>query len=281
MRPDPDQPSRARPFSHDLTWLVQSLALMRQQAGRLLLIALIMQIILGLTQVPLIGILIVLSVPGLSAGVLQAFDVTRKGGHPGPNLLFRPLMTGTHTGRFFLMGALIFAIGVICISLVLSGSEELLNPDLMSRIEQGDVNAIAQLDQESLGRILLAFLLGVSISGTLSFFSIPLIWFGDRKLGPALTEGISALLVNWKPFLMLALGLAAILAPVALVSGILFGLAGTGGILSVIVMGAIMILLLGFQMILFGTQYCAYRDVFGIRESAESGPPEDDSQLVA
>ena len=79
------------PFSQGIAWLVQSFTLMRLQAGRLLLIAVFMQMILGLTQVPLIGFLVIISVPGLSAGILEAFDVTRRGGHPGLTLLFRPL----------------------------------------------------------------------------------------------------------------------------------------------------------------------------------------------
>lgn len=281
MQTERNQPPAARPFSHGFAWLLQSLALMRRQTGRLLLIAVVMQVILGMTQVPVIGFLIVISVPGLSAGVLQAFDVTMKGGNPGLNLLFRPLLSGPHSGRLFLMGALVFAIGILSISLVLSGSEQLLDPDLMARIEQGDVDAIMQLDQEALGKMVMAFLIGIAISGTLSYFTVPLIWFRDQKLGPALSLGIKALFVNWQAFLMLALGLVAILVPVAIVSGILFGLASGGGLLSVILMGGVMILLLGFQMILFGTQYCAFRDVFGEGEAPEPQAPGDDSQLVA
>jgi hypothetical protein len=269
------------PFSQGIAWLLQSLALMRLQAGRLLLIAVIMQVILGLTQVPLIGILIIISVPGLSAGVLEAFDVTRRGGYPGLNLLLKPLKSSKHAGRLLLMGALVFVVGVLSISLVLSGSEELLNPDLMSRIEQGDVEAITQLDQESISKMVLAFMIGISISGTLSYFTIPLIWFRDRKLRIALVEGLKALVVNWKPFLMLALGLFATLIPVAIVTGLLFGLASGSGFLSVIVMGGIMILLLAFQMLLFGTQYCAFRDIFGIEDPSEPPLPDDDGQLVA
>ena len=56
------------PFSQGIAWLVQSFSLMRLQAGRLLLIAVFMQMILGLTQVPLIGFLVIISVPGLSGG---------------------------------------------------------------------------------------------------------------------------------------------------------------------------------------------------------------------
>jgi len=80
---------------------------------------------------------------------------------------------------------------------------------------------------------------------------------------------------------MLALGLFVALIPVAVVTGFLFQLASGGGLLSVIVMAVVMILLLAFQMLLFGTQYCAFRDIFGIDSPA--GPPinDDDSQLVA
>ena len=272
---------RKLPFSHGIGWLVQSLTLMRLQSGRLLLIALFMQVILGLTQVPLIGFLIIISVPALSAGILEAFDVTRRGGYPGVTLLFKPLTSGTHTGRLYLMGALVFVVGILSMSLVLSGSEELLDPALMSRIEQGDIEAVTQLNPETITRMLLAFGIGVSVSGTLSYFTIPLIWFGDRKLGPALLEGLRALVVNWKPFLMLALGLFVLLIPVAVASGLLFSWAGTEGVLSVVILGCIMILMLAFQMLLFGTQYCSFRDIFGMEDSPEPPDSEDDSQLVA
>jgi len=275
----------AFPFSRGIAWLVQSMALLRLQAGRLILIAVFMQLLLGLTQIPIVGILIILSVPALSAGVLQAFEVTARGGIPTLNLLFRPLTSGTHSGRLFLMGALIFAVGAISISMVLSGNEALLDPDLMSRIEQGDIDAISQLDQQAIGKMIMAFLVGISISGTLSYFTIPLIWFGDRKLGPALVEGLRAMVRHWKPFVMLALGLFVVLIPVVLISGALFGLASGSGVLSMIILAFIMILILAFQMVLFGTQYCAYRDIFGTgaaeEEPGEPGEPGDDSQLLA
>jgi hypothetical protein len=128
----------------------------------------------------------------------------------------------------------------------------------------------------------LAFLVGLSISGTLSYFTIPLIWFHDRKLGSALGAGLHALLVNWKPFLALGAGLLLLFLPVALVSGALFGLAAGGGVMAALVMGLIMVLLLLFQLMLFGTQYCAFREIFGM--PAGTAPPPaagSDGQLVA
>lgn len=271
----------AVPASQGISWLLQSLALIRMQAGRLLFIAVFLQVILGLTSIPVIGLLIIISVPGFSAGILEAFDVTRRGGFPGINLLFRPLVSGTHTGRLVLMGVLVFIVGVVSISLLLSGSDNVLNPELLARIEQGDVEAISQLDLEALRKLVMAFLVGLAISGTLSYFTIPLIWFGNRKLGTALAEGIRALLINWKAFLVLTLGLIVSLIPVSLLTGLLLGLAGTGGVVSFIVMGLIMILILAYQMLIFGTQYCAYRDVFGI-DSVDEPPQQDsDGQFVA
>lgn len=273
--------SRDVPVSRGIAWLMQSLELLRMQSGRLLLIAVFMQLILGLTQMPLIGMLVTISVPALGAGVLEAFDVTSHGGRPGLNLLFRPLTSKTHSGRLFLMGLLVFIVGILSISLVLSGSEELLDPEMISRIEQGDIDALAELDQGALGKMVMAFMVGISISGTLSYFTIPLIWFGDRKLVPALAEGIKALIVHWKPFLMMALGLFAISIPVIVVAGFLIGVAGSGGVLSGIIMACMLVLILAFQMLLFATQYCAFRDLFGMEDL--SGPPttENDGQLVA
>jgi hypothetical protein len=126
----------------------------------------------------------------------------------------------------------------------------------------------------------LAFLVGIGVSGTLSYFTVPLIWFRDRKLLDGLGTGLKALLLNWRPFLVLGLGLLLLFLPVAILSGLLFSLVASGGLGSAVVMGLIMVLLLLFQMMLFGTQYCAFRDIFGIPSTAAAAP-EDASQLVA
>jgi len=242
---------------------------------------LFMQVILGLTQMPLIGMLVMISIPAWSAGVLEAFDVTGRGGRPVLNLLFKPLTSGSHTGRLFMMGVVVFAVGVVAISLMLSGSEELLDPDLIKRIEQGDIEAITQMDQDTLGKMVMAFMVGIGVSGTLSYFTIPLIWFGDRKLASALKEGILALVFHWKPFLLLALGLFLIGIPVAIVTGFLVTVAASGGPLALLTTAIIMVLMLAFQLLLFGTQYCAFRDVFGLTDRDQPLAPEDEDQLVA
>ena len=272
----PRQVAAARGFA----WLSGAFALLRAQTARLLLLALMMQLILGLSQVPLLGLLIVLSVPGLTAGLLEAFHQTLQGGRPSLRLLFVPLTSGAHAGRLLAMGALVFAVGVVCVSAMLSGTTELADPAVLERIEQGDIEAMAALNQESLGRMALAFLVGIGVSGTLSYFTIPLIWFRGRKLLEALGVGLKALVINWRPFLALSLGLFLLFLPVAIFSGLLFSLVASGGLASALVMGLVMVLLLLFQMMLFGTQYCAFRDIFGTLPDS-AAPPGDEGQLVA
>jgi hypothetical protein len=267
--------------SHGIAWLMQSLSLLRLQAGRLLLIGVLMQLILGLSQVPLISLLVIISVPGLTAGLLEAFHVTARGGAPDIRLLFRPLTSSAHSGRLFAIGALIFAVGVLSISLLLSGNQLALDPALMERIEQGDIDAVASLNQETLARMAMALLVGVAVSGTLSYFTIPLIWFGSSKIGPALVVGLKGLVLNWRPFLLLGLGLLLVLSLLGIVGAFLFSLTGSGGGLSLLIMGLILLLVMLFQLLLFGTQYCAYRDIFGFEEPPAAAPPDNDSQLLA
>ena len=91
MNPKPDLKARVVPPRNGIAWLVQSVALLRAQPGRLLFIAVMLQIMMGLTQVPLVGFLLILSVPAFSAGMLQAIRVTAEGGRPAPTLLFSPV----------------------------------------------------------------------------------------------------------------------------------------------------------------------------------------------
>ena len=93
--------------------------------------------------------------------------------------------------------------------------------------------------------------------------------------------GLKAMVVNWKPFLVLGIGLAAVMVPVSLAAGILFLWAGSAGNLSIVVLGLVMILLLAFQLILFGTQFCAFRDIFGVEASPGKSEEQDDGQLIA
>lgn len=271
------------PAARGAAWFVESLALLRRQTSRLLFIAILMQLVLGLVQVPLLGILVVLSVPGLTAGILEAFHIAARGGAPAMRVLFVPLAIGDRRGRLIGLGGLVFVVGILSVSLLLGGTLADLDEATLMRLQQGDVNALADVDPLFLTRLMAAFAVSVAISGTLTFFSAPLIWFRDQRLWPALSAGLGGLLRHWKAMLILGLVLAAASLPLALLIGLLLQLAAAGGAMAYIATGLVMVVLLLFQLLLFGTQYCAFRDIFGFAEPA--APPAssggDDGQLVA
>jgi len=287
----PDQPSmsprtsriKVLPARQGITWLAQGLALIRAQPARLLLLAVLLQLILGLTRVPLLGPIIILAVPALSAGVLQAFWLIDSGKRFAATVLLSPLMAGAKTGRLMGLGVILFGVAIVSVSLMMSGSQELLDPDMLARIEQGDVTALGELDPELVLRFAYAIAVGVGLSATLSYFAIPLLWFRDEKLFASLLNGCKALILNWQPLALLSLGLVLLLIPVALLVVFLFQLASTAEPVSILVASLVMLVALAFQLVVFGTQFCSFRDIYEIEvvqpETSEGGG--SDGQLLA
>jgi hypothetical protein len=271
------------PARAGMEWLKQSWSLILAQPARLLFLAVLLQLVLGLTSLPLVGLFIILAMPALTAGLLQAFNLIAGGQQPGSLTLFSPLASNPRSGRLFALGLVLMLVGILSVSLILSGTESSLDAELMARIEAGDLEAVTQLDPELISKMILAIVVGISVSGTLSFMAIPLIWFHDQKLVVSLISGMKALVLNWQPFLVLTLGLAAVLVPVFVVLSILFQLSGVSGVLSILLLGLIMLIALLFQLIIFGTQYCSFRDIYGLDSVATSLPESDsdDHQLVA
>lgn len=254
---------------------------MRAQPGRLLFLAVLLQLVLGLARVPLVSFFVIIAMPALSAGLLQAFRMIAAGQRPASTVLFAPLAAGAKTGRLLMLGALMVVVGIVSVSLLLSGSQSTLDPELLVRIEQGDTQALAELDPALLLRMFSSIAVGISLSGTLSFMAIPLLWFHDWKLGAALTSGIRALFVNWRPFTVLGLGLAALLVPVALAVAVLFQTAGTGGVFSLLLVGLMVLVALAFQLLIFGAQYCSFRDIYGLDAPPAGAGSGADDQLLA
>jgi hypothetical protein len=286
-----DQPSiappapcaRVLPARQGIAWLTQTLLLIRAQPSRLLFLAVLLQLILGLARVPVLGLIIVLAVPALSAGILQAFWQAAAGKRITASVLFAALLAGAKTGRFMALGAILFAVAIVSVSLMVSGSQDLISPELLARIEQGDVDALGELDPELVMRFAYAVAVGVGISGTLSYLAIPLLWFRDEKLVASIINGCKAMMLNWRPFTMLALGLVLLLIPVAALMAILFSFAASAGILSVLFAGLVMLIALAFQLVVFGTQFCAFRDIydFAVLQPVSGDSEGGDGQLLA
>jgi hypothetical protein len=123
--------------------------------------------------------------------------------------------------------------------------------------------------------------IAAAISGSITYFSVPLIWFKNQGTGGAILTGLRALGRNWKPLLMIGLLLGLLAVPIVLLFGSFYLSALNEGAAASWL--AFLILLLGpmFQLLLFGTQYLAFRDIFGMDEAATAPGKNSADQLVA
>ena len=88
-------------------------------------------------------------------------------------------------------------------------------------------------------------------------------------------------MANWKPMLGLGLVLLAVFLPVSLLLMLFMQLALVGGLLGTLGMGLVMMVVLLFQLLLFGTQYCSFREIFELESPEPEEPEHSDDQLVA
>lgn len=292
MNPDSDprdtgQGFRRLPAARGLAWLITSASLVRQQMWRLMLVVLIVQLITGLTRFPVLGLVVALAMPLFWAGMLQCFHHVRRGLPLSPVVLFSAFADTRIAGRLFLLGGIIVLVGVMVISWLLSGVAELRDPQLLARLEQGDLDAMLAIDPAVIKRALIAVIIGVSVSGVMGYFSIPLLWFRNVGVGAALGTGLKALVKNWKPFLVLGLMLMVLSLPLMLIMGLLVGLSAVSGGPGVVQSVILMFVVLVIQLVMFGTQYCAFAEIFelpgnnGHQASDEPQPEVNDDQFVA
>ena len=274
-------PVRKLPAARGLAWLSGSWSLIKRQPLRLLLISLFFQFFLGFSQVQAIGLLVILCLPILSAGMLHAFYLVERNEKPILAILFLPITVKLSASRLLLLGGVVIVMGLLVASLVMTGQMLEIDPDVLKRIEQGDLDALQLIDPQMIETALIAMAIGAAVSGSITYFSVPLIWFSHQGLGKALTIGLKGLVRNWKPLLVIGLLLGVLAVPIILLFGS-FYLSALGGGASSTWLG-FLVLLLGpmFQLLLFGTQYLAFRDIFGLEETPVENGENTRDQLVA
>jgi len=269
------------PAARGLAWLSGSWQLVKRQPLRLLLISLFFQFFLSFSQVEAIGLLVVLCLPILSAGMLHAFFLVERSEKPMLAVLFMPFIARKSVSSLLLLGGIVIVLGLLIVSLTLAGQMIDLDPEILRRIEQGDLDAIQLIDPQVLENAVLAMAVGAAISGCITYFSVPVIWFRQKGVGSALVTGLKAMGRNWKPLLVIGLLLGILAVPMVLLFGSFYLSALTEGASSSWL--AFLLLLLGplFQLLLFGTQYLAFRDIFGLEETTAGHSKKKPDQLVA
>ena len=269
------------PASRGLAWLAGSWGLVKRQPVRLMLIGLFFQFMLSFSQADLLGLLLVMCLPALSAGMLQAFDLVRRGEKPLLVVLFLPFAERHAVTRLLLLGGVVLVLGLVLVTSVLAGQVMDIDPAMLSRIEQGEVDLLTAVDPAVLEKALLAMALAAALSGLMTYFPVPLIWFSRVATGRALLLGFRALGRNWRPLLLVGVVLGLLLVPIALLFGGIYLSAASGEVAPTWL--ALLSILLGalFQLLLFGTQYLAFRDIFGNDDPNTAGGRESGDQLLA
>jgi hypothetical protein len=273
------QSIRKLPAARGLAWVSGSWGLVKRQPLRLLLISLFFQFLLSFSQMGPLGMVVILCLPVLSAGLLQAFFLVEHGEKPMLAVLFMPFTAKGSIGSLLLLGGIAMAVALLIVTLTLAGQMLDIDPNIIVRIEQGDLDALQLIDPQILQSAVLAMAVGAAISGSITYFSVPLIWFRKHGVGSALIMGLKALGRNWKPLLVIGLFLGLLAVPIVLLFGSFYLSALNEGAASTLL--GFLLLLVGpmFQLLLFGSQYLAFRDIFGLDEAA--APAKASDQLVA
>jgi hypothetical protein len=272
---------RKLPAARGLAWVSGSWELVRRQPLRLLLVSLFFQFFLSFSQADILGLLVILCLPVLSAGMLHAFFLVGQGEKPMLAVLFLPFTAKDSVSRLLLLGGVVLVLGLLLVSLVLAGQVVDIDPEVISRIEQGDLEALQFIDPKVMESAVLAMAIAAAVSGTITYFSVPLIWFRKQPTGKAVVLGLKALGRNWKPLLVIGCLLGILAVPIAILFASFYLTVLSEGTASTWL--AFLLLLLGpmFQLLLFGTQYLAFRDIFGLDESVAGNGNRKTDQLVA
>ncbi len=282
MNKKPQPPIRKLPTARGLAWISGSWELVRRQPLRLLLISLFFQFFLGFSQADVLGLLVILCLPVLSAGMLHAFFLVERGEKPMLAVLFMPFTTKKSVSQLLFLGAVVMVLGLLVVSLVLAGQMVGIDPEVLNRIEQGDLGALQLIDPQIMENAVIAMAIGATVSGSITYFSVPLIWFHKQGIVSAVLLGLRALGTNWRPLLMIGALLGLLLVPIVLLFGSFYLSSLNNESASMWL--AFLLLVLGpmFQLLLFGTQYLAFRDIFGLDDETATGYRKNaGDQLVA
>ncbi len=284
MTPSTD-PRHPRPFGAGFAWLLAAWALLRGHAVRLLLMGLLFQLLGGASQMGILGVLFLLAVPALTAGMLQGAHLAATGGRPSAITLFAAFQDGRRLLALFLLGAFTILGTFLLVGFSAAGALAGLDPELLARLQAGDQQAVLELDPAIIRNVLLSMVGGLFLGACLGFFAIPLVWFQGRSLGDALVTGVVVLLRQWRALTALGIGLAAVGLPVGALVVMVVATQPGGGMGSAVMTGLLLAVVVAYQVYGFVAQYVAFRDVFmsqaspaGMNAPDESG---GDDQLVA
>lgn len=269
------------PAARGVAWVSGAMRLIRRRPARLMLLGLILQFLMGFSQVGVLALLLILAIPAFTAGMMQAMRAVDYGTQPPLAALFSAFYSGGRLGRLVALGSIMLGGGMLAVMLVLSGSLASMDPAILARLEAGDINALESVDPRLIQRLMLAMLAGLLVSGSISYFAVPLVWFKNYPLGRAIKTGLLGMIRNWLPFLVLGLLMGMLAIPVVLLTAIVFAASASESVASPLFTVIALLVVVAFQLVLFGAQYYSFKEVFGMDRPGVGETGGQDGQLVA
>jgi len=253
-------------FSRGLRWLPAAAELLFSAFTPLSGLAALWLLVSMIALIPVVGQLsIMLITPLLTAGAIAAYAEVAAGRRPAPTILFSAWSNPDTRRRLLGVGAFGILGSLVAMATLAAWLGSQVSPEQL-QVAQTSPEAMAEvIRQVSPGPLLLVAAAVLAVVLSAMYFAVPLLLFSDLGVVAALTLSLRAVIGNWAAFL--AFGLVLIIAVIAL--GIVFGVIlvtlgiaiGPAGQMAgqVLVMLAAMLV----QVLMAGTQWIAFTEVFG------------------
>lgn len=269
-------------FARGLRWLPAAAELLFSAFGTLSGVAALWLVVSMIAIIPFVGQLVIMLItPLLTAGAIAAFAQTANGRPPSPGTLFSAFGDPALRRRLLLVGA--FGVGgsLLAVTVVASWLGNQVTPEQLSAAQQSPQAMAEMLETVTFGPLLVVAAAIVTVVLAAMYFAIPLLNYRDIAVSTALMASLRAVVANWAAFLGFGLITIAVLGALGLIFGLLaltLGLAlGPAGPIIVQVMFLFLAMLV--QILMAGTQWVAFADVFGRPPGGRDDSRDD--QLLA
>ena len=268
-------------FSAGFRWLPAGAELLFAGLGPLAgLASLWLLISLVAVVIPVIGqLFLVLLTPLLTAGVLVGFDQVRQGQAPPPFTLFAGWKDPRRRATLLVLGAWSIAGSMLAAGVFVGWLGGQMSAEELEAAMKSPDTLIQALEGVSMGGGLLLSGAIFALVVSAIYFAIPLVMFERWPTMTALITSIKAVIANWAAFLGLGLAFIAVAAGLGLILVLITAVSLALGQIGIIISQVVILIATMFmQMLMAGTQYVAFCQVFS-RRTDEGSPDED--RLVA
>ncbi len=272
---------RKRGFAAGLRWLPAAAELLFSGFRPLAGLAALWLLVSMIAVVPIVGQLAVMLItPLLTAGAIAAFAQLSAGRRPAPTMLFAAWGRPELRNRLFALGAFGIMGSLLVLLVVASWLSGQVTPDQIQAAQQSQQAMAEMLEQISLGPMLLVAAALLAVVMAAMYFAIPLVMFRDITTASALTGSLRAVITNWSAFLGFGLAVIAMVVGLGFVFGIVLMTLGLalGTTAQMIAQVVFMLVAMLVQVLMAGSQWVAFTDVFG---SPGGNRQEPDDQLLA